>query len=245
MRAYIIVSSVGICVFAVTAFTTHAAPGELRAEHARIAVLDVERLNVLEPNGMNRVVIANKPRSPSPMRKGKEFIGSGGTRPGLIFYDDEGSETGGLIFAGEETADGKYSAYGHLSFDQFHQNQVLVIHYVDQDGRREVGMSILDRHNADFYQWTLRRDSLRKLPDSPEKAAALRALEGPADDPRVAERVYVGRDTARNAVINLRDRQGRLRLRLVVDSLGAPRIEFLDGAGKVTRSFNGAANDAK
>jgi hypothetical protein len=40
-------------------------------------------------------------------------------------------------------------------------------------------------------------------------------------------------------VINLSDRQGRPRLRLVVDSLGAARIDFLDAGGRVTRSVTG------
>ncbi|MBC7897945.1 MAG: hypothetical protein H7066_21165 [Cytophagaceae bacterium] len=49
-----------------------------------------------------------------------------------------------------------------------------------------------------------------------------------------APRVYVGRDPARNAVINLSDPEGRTRLRLVVDSLGTAGLEFLDAAGQVT-----------
>jgi hypothetical protein len=52
--------------------------------------------------------------------------------------------------------------------------------------------------------------------------------------PLYAERVYVGRDRSRAAVVHLSDPQGRPRLRLVVDSLGVPSLEFLDDAGKVT-----------
>jgi hypothetical protein len=37
-------------------------------------------------------------------------------------------------------------------------------------------------------------------------------------------------------VLNLSDRDGKPRLRLVVDSLGVARIDFLDAAGKVTNS---------
>ena len=36
------------------------------------------------------------------------------------------------------------------------------------------------------------------------------------------------------AVVNLSDRNGKSRLRLMVDSLGTPSLEFLDETGKVT-----------
>ncbi len=52
-----------------------------------------------------------------------------------------------------------------------------------------------------------------------------------------APRVYVGRDTTKAAVVDLKDRLGRSRLRLLVDSLGAARIEFLDTAGSVTHQI--------
>jgi hypothetical protein len=50
-----------------------------------------------------------------------------------------------------------------------------------------------------------------------------------------AQRAFFGRDVEKNAVVNLADTEGKTRLRLVVDSLGAARIEFLDANGAVTR----------
>lgn len=243
LKGYAICSTLVMAVLLLTAFTRQSAPAEMiQAQRARFSEIDVERINVIEPGGTYRMVLANRPKSPSPMRKGKAFIHSAGTRPGLIFYDDEGSENGGLIFGGKENEDGTHSAFHHMSFDQFHQNQIMVLQYNDQNGRRHVGMRILDRHNEDFYAWTLRRDSLRQLPDSPAKTEALRRMEeGTPDDPRVAERVYVGRDYDKNAVVSLRDRLGKLRIRMIVDSLGSARLEFLDSAGQVTHRIPDSA----
>ena len=42
-----------------------------------------------------------------------------------------------------------------------------------------------------------------------------------------------------DTILNMRDRQGKPRLRLVVDSLGAARIEFLDASGRVTNTIAG------
>jgi hypothetical protein len=44
----------------------------------------------------------------------------------------------------------------------------------------------------------------------------------------------VGRDQLKAAMLDLKDQYGRSRLRLVVDSLGESRIEFLDDSGRVT-----------
>jgi hypothetical protein len=56
--------------------------------------------------------------------------------------------------------------------------------------------------------------------------------------------VYVGRDTSKQAVVNLSDKRGRHRLRLVVDSLGVARIEFLDESGRITHRIPDAAAPA-
>ena len=42
---------------------------------------------------------------------------------------------------------------------------------------------------------------------------------------------------AKNAVVNLFDPLGRIRLRLRVDSLGRASVDFLDDAGRVTFSL--------
>jgi hypothetical protein len=52
-----------------------------------------------------------------------------------------------------------------------------------------------------------------------------------------ARRVFVGRDPEKAAVVNLFDPHGRPRLRMTVDSLGTPSLEFLDQNGKVTARY--------
>jgi hypothetical protein len=122
-----------------------------------------------------------------------------------------------------------------MSFDQFDQDQVVVLQYVDNNGTRRMGLTVGDRANRNIYDLVQARDSLMRMTDTVQRAAALRELMAPRDGvPLYAERVYVGRDRSKAAVVNLSDPQGRPRLRLVVDSLGAPRLEFLDEGGQVT-----------
>ncbi|HZD05001.1 MAG TPA: hypothetical protein VE173_08785, partial [Longimicrobiales bacterium] len=51
-----------------------------------------------------------------------------------------------------------------------------------------------------------------------------------------AHRIFLG-SRHRTAALVLQDPRGRARLRLVVDSLGTARIEFMDEAGAVVRTL--------
>src|SRR5437667_5527281 len=81
-----------------------------QANRARFTELDVERINIVEPDGKLRLVISNRPRSIGPIYKGQPFGYPGGGRPGLIFFNDEGTENGGLTFTGKRKEDGSYTS---------------------------------------------------------------------------------------------------------------------------------------
>jgi len=206
------------------------------SQKQRFTEIDVERINVVEPDGKLRMVISNRPRSIGPIYKGKPFGYAGGTRPGIIFFNDEGTENGGLTFEGKRQPDGTFRAQSGFSFDQLNQDQVLYFQYNDNNGRSNMGLTIADRADVDIYDMVAERDSIMKAnPEGPARTAALQKWAQPRNGvPLAAPRVYVGRDASKAAVLNLSDRNGKPRLRLTVDSLGTPSLEFLDAAGTVT-----------
>ncbi|HJW48057.1 MAG TPA: hypothetical protein VJ726_01420, partial [Candidatus Limnocylindria bacterium] len=206
------------------------------AQRTRFTEIDVERINIVEPDGKLRMVISNRPRSIGPIYKGKPFGYPGGTRPGIIFFNDEGTENGGLGFSGGRQPDGTFRAGAQLAFDQFDQDQVLFLQYSDNNGLRRMGLTVADRADVSIYDFVMRRDSINKMPDGPAKTAALAKLMEPVNGvPLMAPRVYVGRDLSKSAIVNLSDRFGRARLRLLVDSVGTARIEFLDETGRIVQ----------
>jgi hypothetical protein len=205
------------------------------AQKTRFTEIDVERINIVEPDGKLRMVISNRPRSIGPIYQGKPFGYAGGTRPGIIFFNDEGSENGGLTFTGRRRDDGTYSSSVGMSFDQFDQDETLTLRYSDENGRKTTGINIAERDERNIYELVLQRDSINKIADSTTRAAALQRLLGPRNGvPLVASRVYLGRGRDRSALLNLSDPNGRPRLRLRVDSLGKASLEFLDENGAVT-----------
>ena len=227
LKGYALITTALLATLTLTAFR--------RTAREKFTEIDVERINVVEPDGRYRMVISNRPRSIGPIYKGQPFGYAGGTRPGIIFFNDEGTENGGLTFTGQRNPDGTYRASTHMSFDQFNEDQVLNLDYADDNGRRQTGFSVDDRYDVDIHDLVVQRDSIRRIADTVARAAALSQLFGPRNGvPAIARRVFLGRDPAKEALLSLSDRNGKARIRLAVDSLGTPSLEFLNPAGAVT-----------
>lgn len=208
--------------------------------HARFAELDAERINIVADDGTPMVVIASRGHLPGPRADGKDYppaiVEGRELLSGLLFFSEAGDEVGSLLFNAIERPDG-HSAVGHLSLDQWKQNQVVALQYIDNGRTRRAGLQVIDRptdlpmrQELDRLEAMLGatgavRDSLR--------AAHQAAQRGGAGG---IQRVFLGSQD-RNAVVHLRDTKGRVRLRLQVDSLDVARLEVLDADGRVTATF--------
>lgn len=213
LKTYAIVSSV---LFAV--LITLGATGGI--ERNRFGEIDVQRINIVEPDGTLRMVISDKKHFPGLIIKGKEYPDPNRSAAGMLFYDDEGTENGGLIFGGMKGKDGKAQSYGHLSFDRYDQDQTLVLQASQDGDRRQSGLSVVDRPD-----WPLA--DLVHTPRSHWKAffATHRAAH---------QRIYLGRNDDKSASLTLKDQQGRPRIVIKVAADGSPVIQLLDQNGKVT-----------
>jgi len=106
--------------------------------------LNVQRINVVEPDGTLRMVISDHAHLPGIIVHGKEKPFA---RPqaGMIFYNTEASEIGGLIFGGRRNAEGKVvDAGGSLSFDRFEANQIVQLLGVHDSEDQIAGLMVLD-----------------------------------------------------------------------------------------------------
>src|ERR1043166_2241579 len=100
-------------VFAVTVLCSFL----IRNKSENLDQITVHRINVVEPDGTLRMVISNHAQLPGIIVRGKE---QSFARPqaGMLFYNDEGSENGGLIFGGRRNEKGEVvDSGGSLSFE--------------------------------------------------------------------------------------------------------------------------------
>jgi hypothetical protein len=202
----------------------------------RFTEIDVERLNIVEPDGNLCLVLANTPRLPSPTMNGKVLAEVKDRGPGMIFFDGKGTEVGGVSYGTHEGKDG-FSAVGHLSFDQFKNDQVVHITYRDNGRQRSAGLYVVDRPLKPGLEEILaRRDAMRRATGD-EKVKLEKEWQAAQERGEFgAQRVIVG-SVDRTAVVGLKDTKARERIRLSVDASDVARLEFLDEKGAVVYSL--------
>jgi hypothetical protein len=223
LRAYAIVTSLVLVVLAAAAFR-QAAPAKSLGE------ITVERINVVDANGTLRMVISNKDRMHPGVMDG---VTIDRPRPvaGMLFFNDEGDEVGGLTYTGT-VAGGRGRANAGIMFDQLKQDQTIGISYSEGNGQRSAGLQVWDRSDTvRLSELISKLNAANKLPAGAERDAALAKIR--AEAPPGPRRVFVGKTQDKASTVVLSDAEGRVRLRLTVDATGNPRIEFLDEAGKV------------
>jgi hypothetical protein len=200
--------------------------------------LDVQRINIVGPDGQNQMVISNRQLIPEAIIDGKTFQSHGRhDGAGIIFYNSEGDEDGGLAFGSVKTANG-YSADGDLMFDQHKQDQTVGIEYSDENGKSRAGFHVWDRGNIDLAQMVEHFNSVKNMPAGPDKDAAMKQLEAQEKNGDFgATRFFAGKTRDKDATVFLCDAKGNPRLRLSVSATGEARIDFLDETGKVTHSL--------
>ena len=97
------------------------------------------------PHGTLRTVISNQASLPGIIIRGKEFPHPDRRAAGMIFFNNEGSETGGLIYGSFLDKNGKLEeATVHLSFDQYMQDQVFTVEAGESNGKRSSFLRIND-----------------------------------------------------------------------------------------------------
>lgn len=230
-----------LCALAFLVLTGFARPRTGTLETAHFEQLTAERIDIVSPAGKTVIALSNKERIAGPVMGGKSYpvaVSEGREQmAGMIFFNQEGDEMGGLVFNSFKRPDGKSAGIGHLSFDRFNDNQVLALQYKENATTVQAGLTLYDRPANGTFKKSL--DLIEEARTaSPERQAEIQAEFGALSQEHAlgVERVFLG-SKDRTAQLLLKDSQGRVRARLVIDASDEARLEFLDEAGKVTAHF--------
>jgi hypothetical protein len=102
--------------------------------------ISVERINIVDAAGKTRLVIANSERMPPPIVNGKPLPRA--VQPaGILFYNAEGTEVGGLALSGHDG--GRLSA---LVFDYGYTDAVGMLTRIDPAAHEAVAGLIINSH---------------------------------------------------------------------------------------------------
>src|SRR6185436_665433 len=198
LQAYAAISFLILAFLSVTAFTQ---------SQQRIDELTVQRLNVVDANGTLRFVLSNKDRMHPGVMDG---VTINRPRPvaGMLFFNDEGDEVGGLTYTG--TDDNGRRANAGLMFDQLKQDQTVGITYSEGNGQRTAGLQVWDRSDQPLSDLIKGLNEANARPEGAQREEAVKAVRAKAQPgPR---RVFVGKNSEKAATVSLADANGKPRL---------------------------------
>ena len=205
------------------------------AREAAPAEITVGRINVVEPDGTLRLAIYNQVGVPDGIINGKAPISrKGDPFAGLMFYNSEGDECGGLGYSSKRMPDGSIQAVAGLTFDRFKQDQVIGLLFDEIQGQVSTGLHVWDRPTLPLDQWFEQLQPIFEMPQGPEQQAKFAELRRAGL--LGSERAYVGSRHGK-AEIHLCDAQQQVRIRLFTEADGRAGLEFLDESGKVTNRW--------
>ena len=198
--------------------------------------LTVHRINVVEPDGITRLVISDKAEFPGGFYKGREFTRGDRSGAGMLFMNDEGTENGGMMWGGDREKDGTMESSGHLSFDGYEQDQMMALDS-DQEGSKSATVyQINDNEGSTLFTPEVidAMTRVQMMPPGPARQKAMQELR--AKYPyKLKARAQLAREMDGSSTLRLRDADGRTRILLQVTAEGTPTIEFLDAQGKATQ----------
>ena len=210
------------------------------ARRATFDQITVHRINVVEPDGTLRMVVSNAAEAPGTPIKGHVYGRDDRKVAGIIFLNNEGTENGGLIYDGSRGKDGKVSSHGHLSFDNYDQDQTLVLEANQEDTtRKSTYLQINDPPGWDIEELFKLQEADAALPESAQQAAVKKFL---TSRPQSQPRVFLGTRPDRSSNLVLRDAEGHKRIVIAVAADGSPVLRFLDADGKVIQQLPEAAS---
>ncbi|HLK69002.1 MAG TPA: hypothetical protein VKU19_36470 [Bryobacteraceae bacterium] len=227
LRAWAVVSTVLFAALILVA-------ADSESSKSKFDEIDTQRINILGEDGKLRLTISNNEKSPGPIIGGKAMKSRDGKRgAGLIFFNDNGDECGGMTWHGQKK-DGMVNANSGLMFDQYDSDQTVGIQYSQQGDNRSSGLHVWERSLKPMGEFAQQVNDAKLMKDGPEKTEALKKVRerALADGLAGVQRVFVGRTPQNDAVVLLMDTKGKARIRLAVDSANAASLQFLDENGR-------------
>ncbi len=237
LRAYAVATAIGMIFITTMAFT--------QSGNQKFDEIDVERINIVEKDGTVKMIITNVDRFPSGEGQTVNDRSINERRQkmsGMLFYNEDGIECGGLIYSGQKNKNG-HTAGLSLTYDKYDGDQVMQLLAQDyqQGDQRFVGgtLSFNDRAPGESQLRTM--EIMKELEDLQKKDPREmgRKYKEYADQGLIGgvTRVMLGKSKEQSNGLFLYDDKGAPRAKFYVDKENNARLDFLDEKGNTIASF--------
>ena len=201
----------------------------------KFGIITARRINIVEPDGTVRLTISNRADFPGAWNRKKEY-----PRPdrreaaGMLFMSEEGTEQGGFIWGSSQLPDGTIQNHGHLSLDQYEENQIFAIDAGQEGNGKFSRITMTDQGDFPIEEKRKANEEIDKLPLDKQDAAWDKFFASHRHD---VQRLALGRSPDGSVGLKLRDGAGRVRIVLAVQADGKPVLQFLNDQGTVIKEF--------
>jgi hypothetical protein len=222
---YAIVSTVALLFILFSSFKNS-------GEQQNADELTVKRLNIVGEDGSLRMVISNETRQHSGRFDGKDLPKR--KRPaGIIFFNNDGDECGGLI-SGVYRSDSVINSGMSFTMDNYRNDQVVQIinNETYKQGKAEIVRGLTFNEypvGSSLSSYIRQSEELKEIKDPQErkqKAEQLKNAEG------ARKRLFIGQNINNENGLFLYDSLGNPKIKIYVDREGSARMELVDEDGK-------------
>ncbi len=237
LRTFAITTAIGMLFITSSAFK--------KMGNQRFSEIDVERINIIEKDGTVKMVITNVDRFPH----GNDTINNRPTnedrkkRSGMLFFNEDGLETGGFIYDGRKTENG-HSAGLSLTYDQYDGDQVMQLKTIDvkdDKNNRYVSSSLSfnDRPANETHQISSEIDNELKELRKKDPKAAQEKYKQYLEQGLVGgvTRVMIGKTRNLSNGLFLFDDKGMPKAMFYIDKDNVAKLDFYDEKGNTIASF--------
>lgn len=194
--------------------------------------ITTKRINVVGEDGSLRMVLSNEDRQHSGRMNGKDYEKR--DRPaGMLFFNNQGDECGGLIFK-SKTENGIIKSGMSFTMDQYNEDQVIQLlndeSFKGDKSNIQRGLSINEfPAGSTMEARTNKLKELEKIVDEKERKKEIREFNNLSGS---KQRLFVGKTTGNSTGLFLAGADGKLKMMIYVDDKGNPKIETFDSTGK-------------
>ena len=195
--------------------------------------LVVKKITVVGEDNSPRMVLSNETRQHSGRMNGKDWEKR--ERPaGIIFFNNEGDECGGLVYQAKEK-EGKLISGMSFTMDNYKDDQVLQIlndeYYADGKAFIERGISINQYPlGTNIDDRNKKLEELKTIKDDKERKQKINELfknEG------AVNRLFIGRTKGNSSGLFLSGPDGQPKMMIYVDEKGNPKIQTFNEKGEI------------
>lgn len=188
-----------------------------------IKELNVEKLNICEPDGQVKMTLFNSKNIPSLIIENEDILPGHRKDDGIsgaMFYNNQGDECGGFIYGSQVDDMGNVSMGMSLTFDQYKQDQVLQLLLQQEGDKKQYGFMMYDRPDKNIKDQVGLIEEINTTKDKVrQKKLYKEYIKGNA------KRLFVGKDADGLFKFQMFDKQGKEKLKLFIDENDSPVFE--------------------